>query len=129
MGLERSLMGLASAAVDRLNENMRGARSAEIVGDVEGAWELLEQAHILSQPSAWLHVRVHASMLGLAWRTRDTVEIRGQLLRLSVAGPGSVLGRYPVGNTGRSNVPATLPMRVPPELEKLLAGDGPAADD
>ena len=129
MGLERSLMGLASAAVDRLNENMRGARSAEIVGDVEGAWELLEQAHILSQPSAWLHARVHASMLGLAWRTRDAVEIRGQLLRLFVAGPGSVLGRYPVGNTGRSNVPATLPMRVPPELEKLLAGDGPAADD
>lgn len=128
MGPERSLMGLGKAAGARLRENSRGARSAEIVGDVQGAWELLEQAHILSQPSAWLHVRVHASMLGLAWRTRDATEMRGQLLRLAVAGPGSALGRYPVGNTGRSNVPATLPMPVPPDLEELLAAEGPGAE-
>jgi Protein of unknown function (DUF3703) len=78
----------------------------------EDGWRHLERAHILSQPWAVDHVRVHAAMLRSAWKQRDGVEIRGQLIRLIVAGPGSALGRYPIGNTGRARVSATAPMPI-----------------
>jgi hypothetical protein len=60
-------------------------------------------------------------MLGVAWRERDRREVTGQLVRLVVAGPGSATGRYPVGNSGRARVPATLPMPLPDDLAALLA--------
>jgi len=113
---------LPAAAADRLRADLGDARAAEAAGDSDRAWALLEEAHILSQPAAWPHVRVHGAMIGLAWRQRDRAELRGQLLRLVVAGPGSVAGRYPVGNTGRADVPATQPMPMPAELAQLLAG-------
>ena len=73
------------------------------------------------QPWAWPHVRSHLDMLGLAMRTKDRAEIAGQLFRVVVAGPGSATGRSPVGNTGRADVSATMPMPVPDELAALLA--------
>jgi hypothetical protein len=75
-------------------------------------WRHLERAHILSQPWALDHVRVHVAMLRRGWQDRDRVEVRGQLLRLAVAGPGSLVGRYPVGNSGRARLSATLPMPI-----------------
>lgn len=75
---------------------------------------------MLSQPWAWPHVKVHGAMLALAWRRHEGREIRGQLLRILVAGPGSLTGRYPEGNTGRASVPATQPMPVSDELRDLL---------
>jgi hypothetical protein len=60
-------------------------------------------------------------MLRLALASHDGHEAVGQLLRIVVAGPGSAIGKYPVGNTGRATVPATLPMPVPPDLARLLA--------
>ena len=83
-------------------------------------WIALERAHILSQPWAWPHVRCHALMLRLALRQRDGREAAGQVLRTLVAGPGSITARYPVGNTGRARVPATLPMAIPDDLARLL---------
>lgn len=115
---------LPSKAVERLRSDLVAAQAAEGMGYIDRAWALLEEAHILSQPSALSHIRVHGAMFGLAWRQRDRAELRGQLLRLAVAGPGSLTGRYPVGNSGRSNVPATQPMPLPDELAELLAGDG-----
>jgi hypothetical protein len=38
-------------------------------------------------------------MLRYGLRHRDLREIAGQMLRLTVAAPGSWTGRYPVGNT------------------------------
>lgn len=83
-------------------------------------WAHLEDAHILSQPHAMDHVRVHIRMLAEGLRERDWLEVRGQVLRSLVAAPGSLTGRYPRGNTGRARVPATQPMPVRPELEQLL---------
>lgn len=105
---------------ERLAANLQDAAAAVTAGDIDLAWSKLEEAHVLSQPWAWPHVRVHLSMLGLAWRNRDRAEVRGQLLRTLVAGPGSLTGRYPEGNTGRASVPATQPMPVPDELRELL---------
>lgn len=75
-------------------------------------WRHLERAHVLSQPWAWDHVRIHTTMLRHAWHERDRVEIWGQILRLVVAGPGSLTSRYPIGNSGRARVSATAPMEI-----------------
>ena len=89
-------------------------------GDFQGEWRHLERAHILSQPMIVPHVRTHLLMLSYGIRRHDLREIAGQLLRLVVAGPGSLTGRYPVGNTGGANVSAVLPMPVPDDLLPLL---------
>ncbi len=103
------------------------ARAARVRGDVAGEWSHLERAHILSQPMAVLHVRTHVAMIGAALRRRDRHEVVGQLVRLLLAGPGSLTGRYPVGNTGGADVSAFLAMPIPDDLRAVLEGDGTEA--
>jgi len=98
------------------------AREARGSDDTHPEWTRLGRAHILSQPDARLHVRPHAAMFGAAPRRRDRHEILGQAFRLVVAGPGSLTGRYPVGNTGGANVNAFTPMDIPADLRELLDG-------
>ncbi|MFP5488555.1 MAG: DUF3703 domain-containing protein, partial [Acidimicrobiia bacterium] len=85
-------------------------------------WPLLERAHIASQPWARPHTRVHAAMLGVAWRQRDRHELLGQLVRLAVAGPGSLADRYPPGNTGRTTMGLTEHGPIPAVLADVLPG-------
>ena len=104
----------------RLQKNLLESRQARKSKDFDRCWTLLEDAHILSQPWAWLHVRVHGSMFVAAMVQRDVREVRGQLSRIAVAGPGSLSGRYPAGNTGRARVPATQPMPIRSDLALML---------
>lgn len=48
---------------ERLDGDRREARLAVAAGDIDRAWALLEEAHVLSQPWAVPHVRVHVDML------------------------------------------------------------------
>ena len=96
------------------------ARRARSAGDVAREWSHLERAHIISQPLVVAHVRTHLSMLGYGIRHHDRHEIAGQLARLVVAGPGSALRRYPLGNTGGANVSAVTVMPIPADLHALL---------
>lgn len=116
---------LPAPLAERLNADLAQARHHLERGEIAPAWALLEEAHILSQPWAWPHVQVHLAMLRLGWRMRNRSEITGQILRTIVAGPGSLTGRYPSGNTGRASVPATRPMPVPSDLQALLDLRGP----
>jgi hypothetical protein len=84
-------------------------------------WPSLERTHIASQPWAWPHTQVHAAMLRVAWRQRDRHELIGQLIRLAVAGPGSLAGRYPPGNTGRATMGLTEHGPIPADLAELLS--------
>ncbi len=97
--------------------------------DADDPWAHLERAHIASQHWAWPHTRVHAVMLATALRQRDGRESVGQLIRIAVAAPGSLLGRYPTGNTGRSTMALTQTAPVADELADLLdtATLGPGA--
>ncbi|WP_282785190.1 MULTISPECIES: DUF3703 domain-containing protein [unclassified Nocardia] len=92
--------------------------------DLDSRWHALERAHILSQHWPWPHTRAHWHMFRLALRTRDRPEILGQIIRLAVAGPGSALGRAPLGNTGRSSVGITTPMPLPADLARILTDGG-----
>ena len=97
------------------------ARAARADGDAAAEWRHLERAHILTQPLAWPHLVTHAAMFAAAWRHRDLRELTGQAARLLLAVPGSVSGRYPVGNTGGADVSAFESMPIPDDLRPLLA--------
>lgn len=95
-------------------------RAARTTTDPEARWRHLERAHILSQPWPWPHTRNHIAMFALAVTQRDRREAFGQVVRIIVAAPGSALGRYPEGNTGRATVPLTQSMPLPADLAELL---------
>jgi hypothetical protein len=99
-----------------LNEAQRARR----VRDYQNAWTQLERAHILGQPFIGPHVEAHWEMLLLAVATRIPREALGQIFRLALVVPGTLLGRLPAGNTGRSNVSAFAPMEIAEELRALL---------
>lgn len=96
------------------------ARAAFAGGDLDGAFALLERAHVLGQPWAGPHSWTHWMMLRIGLRRRDGREIAGQLLRLTAGGLLSWMNRLPQGNTGGANVPATRPMPPPPDLAPLV---------
>jgi uncharacterized protein DUF3703 len=102
------------------------ARTARSTGDTRAEWAHLERAHILSQPMVGAHVRTHVAMLGSAFRRHDRHELIGQLFRIIVAAPGSMTGKYPVGNTGGADVSAFAPMPIPEDLQPLLPDTGEA---
>ena len=102
----------AGPALDALKAAWQAERHAAITAgraaDRTTEWHHLERAHILSQPLAGLHLRT-------------------RVLRLVLAVPGSISGRYPVGNTGGADVSAFTPMAVPEDLRPLLLALGGAA--
>ena len=106
--------------MQRGQPNRRPPGHARAAGDTTVEWAHLERAHIISQPLAIAHVRTHLAMLSYGWRQRDRHEITGQLVRLLVAGPGSLIRRYPLGNTGGANVSAVVPMPIPDDLTAVL---------
>ena len=97
-------------------------RAARNGNDPAKAWIALERAHILSQPYLVLHLANHWEMLKLAAAERDVKEVVGQIARLALAPLGSLTGRIPVGNTGRSDVSAFKSMPIPEDLRDELAG-------
>ncbi len=113
--------------MSRMPEQLRGVYNAEMTaarhaGDDTRRWHHLERAHILSQPYPWPHTRNHFAMLALALRRRDRREALGQVVRILLAAPGSALGRYPEGNTGRTSAGLMTPMQVPDDLAPMLTG-------
>lgn len=114
----RNRTAVRAAWRDELSRADRARRT----GDDAAEWTHLERAHILSQPMPWPHTRTHLLMLGHAIRHRDGREVVGQVTRTIVAGPGSALRRYPLGNTGGADVSAVQPMPVPDDLAAILAG-------
>lgn len=92
-------------------------------GDSAKAWAALERAHILSQTHLTWHLTSHWEMLKFAVAERDAKECIGQVTRLALAPLGSLTGRIPIGNTGRSNVSAFEPMPIPEDLRDKI-GDG-----
>ena len=104
------------------SKELAAAQDAKRQHDSPEEWRHLQRAHVLSQPMAGPHLKTHLAMLGSAFRRRDGHEFAGQLFRLVVAAPGSWSGRYPVGNTGGSDVSAFLEMPISDDLAELLEG-------
>jgi hypothetical protein len=88
-------------------------------GDFQLAFAHLERAHILGQSFSIAHARTHWWMLKVGVRTRDIVEIAGQIPRILGALLFSRIW-VPIGNTGSARVPPFKPMPIPYELQVLL---------
>lgn len=99
---------------------LRAARRDLEKRDFAESWRHLERAHILSQAYAWPHILIHLWMSRVAWARRDIREILGQIPRIFLAGPGSMLGRAPLGNTGGADVGIFRPMPIPTDLKEIL---------
>jgi len=119
---QRRWRGLANSFAARwvIAAEMAAYRSALEAGDDDRAWHHLERVHIVSQPYLGPHLASHGAMLGFAIRRRDWSEMLGQVIRILLAPLGSLTGRLPVGNTGRSNVSAFAPMPIPADLAEAL---------
>jgi hypothetical protein len=111
--------------MSRISDNVRAVYRREMAAartadTAEGRWHHLERAHIVSQLDPWLHTGNHVAMFVLAVSQRDRQEALGQVVRIIVAAPGSITGRYPEGNTGRTAAGLTTPMPVPEDLRAAL---------
>jgi hypothetical protein len=104
---------ITDAARALYRQEMAAAKTANTV---QARWHNLERAHIVSQPHPWLHTCNHVAMLNLALRQHDRREALGQIVRIIVAAPGSLTGRYPEGNTGRVAAGLMTPMPIPADL-------------
>jgi hypothetical protein len=116
---QRRWRGLANTLAARrvIAAEMAAYQSAVEAGDDDRAWHHLERVHIVSQPFLGPHLASHRAMLRFAIEKRDWSEVLGQILRTILAPLGTLTGRLPVGNTGRSNVSAFAPMPVPDDLQ------------
>lgn len=65
---------------------------------------VLEDAHLISQPYAFAHFKVHWEMFKLAFFFRQWSEFAGQIPRIILAIPGSWLGKAPKGNVGSTRM-------------------------
>ncbi|MBS1962318.1 MAG: DUF3703 domain-containing protein [Bdellovibrionales bacterium] len=85
-------------------------------GNSEKVWRHFERAHMLTHQSSIAHFLIHLMMMIYAAYTRNWGETFGQIPRLFLSIPMSVLGLIPRGNTGlakmrifeKGNVPADL---------------------
>ncbi|MCW7469561.1 DUF3703 domain-containing protein [Leptospira kanakyensis] len=80
----------------------------------------LERAHILGQRFVVPHTVNHWWMLKVGIRKKDRKEIFGQVIRLAVAGIGSLIGRVPIGNTGGSNIGIMKVLPIEGDLKDLF---------
>jgi hypothetical protein len=108
----------------RFDAEMARARERKAVQDWEAAWAAPERAHVLSQSEAWPHTWVHWEMFKFGLARGDAQEVFGQIPRLLLAAPGSLTGRAPRGNTGRTNVGIFQPMPIPADLLRDLDEQG-----
>lgn len=99
---------------------MKAASAAYRAHDLDAAFRLLEEAHVLGQRHLATHLNAHLWMLRVGIKRRDAHEVIGQLVRLLLAPIGNLTDNLPIGNTGGANVPASRQMPIAPELQALL---------
>lgn len=81
----------------------------------------LERYHILSQAFYIPHLNSHWWMFKVGFKKLDLKEIIGQIIRM-IGSAGSLIGKYPVGNTGGADVSPFKPMPIPEDLKPYLEG-------
>jgi hypothetical protein len=117
-------MKLTPEMESELAQAIQQAAACRLAGDASNAWAALERAHVISQPSLLPHLRVHQAMLSLAVNQREVKEVAGQLLRLTLAPLGHVLGRTPWGNSGRSNISMFARAALSDDVARLYSQAG-----
>ncbi|HSH92178.1 MAG TPA: DUF3703 domain-containing protein [Ramlibacter sp.] len=103
-----------------VQEELDAAAAAEAKGEFYTAFQHLERAHVLGQPTTIEHVRVHWRMFRFALRNRLTGEAVGQAWRIVAASLFTAAGLVPEGNTGGSDVSGFRRMPLPQDLDAVI---------
>ena len=101
------------------DKEMYAAAAYYFGNNLDKAFYHLERAHILGQSFAFAHANAHWWMLKVGWKRRDSIEVRGQVVRIIGALLFSRIW-VPVGNTGGAYVPPFRPMPIPEEFQALM---------
>lgn len=113
-----------SAFATRIRPHVQAELDLSVAAEREGFGDLafhhLERAHVLAQPATLQHVRIHWRMFRFALRQRLPGETFGQVLRMLLAAPLTIVGILPTGNTGGSAVNGFMPMPVPADLQRVI---------
>jgi hypothetical protein len=75
---------------------------------------------VVGQTRLGSHLQVHGLMLALAWETRAAREVLGQIFRIALVPLGHLLGRLPLGNSGRANISAFQVMQPSPAILQVI---------
>jgi Protein of unknown function (DUF3703) len=118
--LEHPMSAFATRLRPHVQAELDISAAAEREGFGDLAFHHLERAHVLAQPATLQHVRVHWRMFRFALRQRLPAEAFGQVLRMLLAGPLTIVGILPTGNTGGSSVNGFTPMPVPADLQRVI---------
>ena len=87
---------------------------------IQDAWKSLERSHILGQFFWKEHFYIHFLMLTLSLKTFNFKEAVGQIPRLLLAIPGSLLRKAPRRNVGTVRAGIFEPMPISDDLKKIL---------
>lgn len=90
--------------MEEIKEMLRTSSELKKTKGYEEALSILEKAHLVAQPYALPHFYVHWKMFELAKEFRVWKEFLGQIPRLFLAIPGSLLGMAPKGNVGSTKM-------------------------
>lgn len=90
---------------------------------IKEGWTYLERAHVIGQFNWKKHFYVHILMIIYALRTKNIKEFMGQVPRLILTIPGSVLHKAPVGNVGTTRIGIFTTMPISDEIKKLIDKD------
>lgn len=105
---------------EAFNKEMKIAKEFYLTQNWDEAFSHLEKAHILGQRNAIPHTFNHWWMLKVGIRKKDGKEILGQVIRLLVAGIGSIFGRAPIGNTGGANIGIMTPLPIADDIAQIF---------
>ena len=86
---------------------------------LDKAFYHLERAHILGQSFALPHANTHWWMLKVEWKRRDSIEVKGQIVKIVGALLFSRIW-VPVGNTSSEHVSPFRSLPIPEEFRTLL---------
>lgn len=91
-------------SMEKFHQLIEEARELKENKGYEEALTLLEEAHLIAQEKGWEHLIVHIEMFKLAIHYRVLSEAIGQIPRMLLSLPGSIIGVFPKGNRGSTRM-------------------------
>lgn len=99
-------------------------REEYLGGNLRGAWNYLERAHVIGQKYPYEHTLVHWKMLLFGIKIKSVREVVGQFPRLIFGGIKSFVGKIPHGNPGGANVPPLKSFPIKREIQVIFDKTG-----
>jgi hypothetical protein len=87
---------------------------------LDEAFSALEVAHVLGQRYPIPHTISHLYMLKVGLLKCDAKEVFGQLFRIPTGFMGSIIGVFPTGNTGGSNISPFKSLGIPEDIQRII---------